>query len=208
MPPIPSHPTREHERLNTPSKGLVHPWQKWGPYVSERAWGTVREDYSPDGNAWDYLPHELARSKAYRLLLAHQVDAATAQRLDVELKRVAELMSKLNPNRDSVAGSAASSAALADNLVQRVLSCAYDRAVTAQLLQRICAEADDIAKQGEGAATQATMAVESLFAAYSADTRGAKMGNAAAVRAAINELFPLVENPSTYEPARFAQQLC
>ena len=66
MPPIQSHPTREHERLNTPFKGLVHPWQKWGPYVSERAWGTVREDYSPDGNAWDYLPHDLARSKAYR----------------------------------------------------------------------------------------------------------------------------------------------
>ena len=135
------------------------------------------------------------------------MDAATAQRLDVELQRVAELMSKLNPDRDAVAGSAASSAALADTFVPRVLSFAYGRAGTAQLLQRICAEADDIAKQGEGAATQATMAVESLFAAYSADTRGAKMENAVAVRAAINELFPLAEIPSTYEPARFAQQL-
>ncbi len=41
-------------------------WKRWGPYLSERAWGTVREDYSPDGTAWDYLPHEQARSKAYR----------------------------------------------------------------------------------------------------------------------------------------------
>src|SRR5579884_2795236 len=41
-------------------------WKRWGPYVSERSWGTVREDYSPDGNAWDYLPHDQARSKAYR----------------------------------------------------------------------------------------------------------------------------------------------
>src|SRR6201993_3919638 len=41
-------------------------WYRWGPYVSERQWGTVREDYSADGNAWDYLPHDLARSKAYR----------------------------------------------------------------------------------------------------------------------------------------------
>jgi hypothetical protein len=41
-------------------------WYQWGPYVSERQWGTVREDYSPDGQAWDYLPHDHARSRAYR----------------------------------------------------------------------------------------------------------------------------------------------
>ena len=42
------------------------PWKRWGPYVSERAWGTVREDYSPSGTAWDYFPHDHARSRAYR----------------------------------------------------------------------------------------------------------------------------------------------
>ncbi len=41
-------------------------WYRWGPYVSERQWGTVREDYSADGTAWDYLPHDHARSRAYR----------------------------------------------------------------------------------------------------------------------------------------------
>jgi hypothetical protein len=41
-------------------------WYRWGPYVSERQWGTVREDYSADGNAWEYLPHDHARSRAYR----------------------------------------------------------------------------------------------------------------------------------------------
>lgn len=41
-------------------------WKKWGPYISERAWGTVREDYSIDGNAWEYFPHDHARSRAYR----------------------------------------------------------------------------------------------------------------------------------------------
>src|SRR5690242_5455590 len=41
-------------------------WRRWGPYLSERAWGTVREDYSPDGSAWDYFPHDHARSRAYR----------------------------------------------------------------------------------------------------------------------------------------------
>ena len=41
-------------------------WRTWGPYLSERAWGTVREDYSADGDAWDYFPHDHARSRVYR----------------------------------------------------------------------------------------------------------------------------------------------
>ncbi|HZI18435.1 MAG TPA: hypothetical protein VEY09_07545 [Pyrinomonadaceae bacterium] len=59
-------PSRERERLNEAHGAPVPPWRKWGPYLSERAWGTVREDYSADGNAWAYFPHDLARSKAYR----------------------------------------------------------------------------------------------------------------------------------------------
>lgn len=56
----------EHLRLGERGDGPVPPWLKWGPYVSDRSWGTVREDYSGDGSAWDYLPHDQARSKAYR----------------------------------------------------------------------------------------------------------------------------------------------
>src|ERR1043166_1443480 len=41
-------------------------WKRWGPYLSERQWGTVREDYSPTGECWDYFPHDHARSRAYR----------------------------------------------------------------------------------------------------------------------------------------------
>jgi hypothetical protein len=41
-------------------------WKKWGPYVSDRQWGTVREDYSANGDAWNYITHDIARSKAYR----------------------------------------------------------------------------------------------------------------------------------------------
>ncbi|MGH7975750.1 MAG: MGH1-like glycoside hydrolase domain-containing protein, partial [Limisphaerales bacterium] len=41
-------------------------WRRWGPYLSERQWGTVREDYSPGGTAWEYFPHDHARSRAYR----------------------------------------------------------------------------------------------------------------------------------------------
>ena len=58
--------TIEHRRLNESFTGPVEPWSSWGPYVSDRAWGTVREDYSEHGGAWDYLTHDLARSKAYR----------------------------------------------------------------------------------------------------------------------------------------------
>ena len=57
--------TPEHERIRN-NTGDVPPWWRWGPYVSERAWGTVREDYSADGDAWRFLTHEQARKKAYR----------------------------------------------------------------------------------------------------------------------------------------------
>jgi hypothetical protein len=55
----------EQIRLDASNERIAH-WKRWGPYVSERAWGTVREDYSPDGTAWEYFPHDHARSRAYR----------------------------------------------------------------------------------------------------------------------------------------------
>jgi hypothetical protein len=55
----------EQKRLNDARETGV-PWKKWGPYLSERQWGTVREDYSNDGNAWNYFSHDQSRSRAYR----------------------------------------------------------------------------------------------------------------------------------------------
>jgi hypothetical protein len=57
--------TAEGRRLDEARRRLRH-WKRWGPYLSERAWGSVREDYSPYGTAWDYFPHDHARSRAYR----------------------------------------------------------------------------------------------------------------------------------------------
>ena len=57
--------SNEQRRLNEAREKQI-PWKKWGPYLSERQWGTVREDYSQDGNAWDYFSHDQARSRAYR----------------------------------------------------------------------------------------------------------------------------------------------
>src|ERR1039457_1234306 len=63
-----AHPgagTAEWRRLQEVPRGRA-PWRHWGPYVSERAWGTVREDYSADGDAWKSFPFDHARSRAYR----------------------------------------------------------------------------------------------------------------------------------------------
>ena len=57
--------TQEELRLEESDQRKKH-WKRWGPYLSERAWGTVREDYSANGEAWDYFPHDHARIRAYR----------------------------------------------------------------------------------------------------------------------------------------------
>src|SRR6202140_5573812 len=60
-------PKLNHEQERMAGKhGRPTAWRRWGPYCSERSWGTVREDNSADGNAWSYLPHDHARSRAYR----------------------------------------------------------------------------------------------------------------------------------------------
>jgi hypothetical protein len=59
------HIQSEQDRLNEDRAGVAD-WRRWGPYLSERQWGTVREDYSPHGAAWDHFPHDHARSRAYR----------------------------------------------------------------------------------------------------------------------------------------------
>ncbi|MBA2406857.1 MAG: glucosidase [Chitinophagales bacterium] len=57
--------SKEKDRLREAQSGKVR-WKRWGPYLTERQWGTVREDYSPHGSAWEYTTHDMARSKAYR----------------------------------------------------------------------------------------------------------------------------------------------
>jgi hypothetical protein len=64
-------PTPEEIRLQQAQTHAAH-WRRWGPYLSDRQWGTVREDYSPYGSAWDYFTHDRARSRAYRWGTYHQ----------------------------------------------------------------------------------------------------------------------------------------
>jgi hypothetical protein len=65
VPPKKLSSSAESQRLAA-SPGARGPWRKWGPYLSERQWGTVREDYSASGDAWNYFTHDQSRSRAYR----------------------------------------------------------------------------------------------------------------------------------------------
>src|SRR5262245_4689004 len=66
VPPMPTASLDpERLRLRDAHEGAAA-WRRWGPYLADRAWGTVREDYSATGDAWHYLPHDHARSRAYR----------------------------------------------------------------------------------------------------------------------------------------------
>ncbi len=136
--------------------------------------------------------------------LAHQVDNDAATRLDDQVAQLAKSLSQLNPDRDTVASTSAAAATLANQLATRIEAQPYDAAMTLRLLQRISDDADEISNQGERAAEQAAMALDSLFIAYS---RTEKIANTTEIRAAINGLFQQLENPSNYNPADFARQI-
>jgi hypothetical protein len=136
--------------------------------------------------------------------VVQQLDGENAEKLDTELTRLAQLMSRLNPDRDAVAASATHSAHLADELTSKINSTAYDPAITLHLLQKLSADAENISAQGEHSAAQAAMAIQSLFLAYD---QNQKSQNSAQLREAIKGLFQELQNPSAYDPARFAGQM-
>jgi hypothetical protein len=148
-------------------------------------------------------PWNSARYAVFRLL-AKQIDSANAQELDRQLLVVSSEMSKLNPDRNTVAAAASAAAPLAQRIAVRLAAMQYDQAVTLRMLQRIPDDAENIALADERAAEQSAMAMDSLYIAYSKD---AKPANAAEVRAAINGLFQQLENPSAYNADQFASSL-
>jgi hypothetical protein len=133
-----------------------------------------------------------------------QADGNGTEKLDSELARLGQLMSQLNPDRDAVAAAAGNSAKLVGDLSSKVDAMANDPASTLRLLRKISSDADNISAQGEHAAAQAAMAVQSLFVAYE---RNEKFPHSAELRTAISALFPDLQDPSAYDPARFAGKL-
>jgi Cytochrome c554 and c-prime len=163
-------------------------WRQEHGYVGRR----------PGDPAWNASRYVVFR------LLAKQIDSASAQELDRQLLLVSDEMSKLNPDRNVVAAATIAAAPLAQRIAERLAGMQYDQAIVLRMLQRIPDEAENIALADERAAEQAAMAMDSLYIAYSRDTKAA---NAAEVRAAINGLFQQLENPSAYNADQFASAL-
>ncbi len=170
---------------------LTAPEQSWR---QERGYAGRR----PGDPPWNASRYAVFRE------LAHQVDDADATRLDDQIAQVSKALSQLNPDRDAVATAAAGAISLSNQIVSRIEAQPNDAAMTMRLMQRISNDADEISNEGERAAEQAAMALDSLFIAY---LRAEKMTNAADVRVAINGLFQQLENPSSYNPADFARQM-
>jgi hypothetical protein len=137
-------------------------------------------------------------------VLARQVDPTAAQELDQRLTAVADEMSKLNPDRAAVASAATSAAPVAQRFAERLATMSYDSATVLRVMQGITQDAHAIALADERAAEQATMALDSLYIAYS---KQANPANAAEVRNTINGLFQQLENSSAYNADQFASAL-
>jgi cytochrome c554/c'-like protein len=163
-------------------------WRQEHGYVGRR----------PGDPAWNASRYAVFR------LLAKQIDSANAQELDRQMLVVSDEMSKLNPDRNAVAAGASAAAPLAQRIAERLVTMQYDQAIVLRMLQRIPDDAENIALADERAAEQATMALDSLYIAYSRETNPAK---APEVRAAINALFQQLENPSSYNADQFASSL-
>ncbi|HKW34018.1 MAG TPA: multiheme c-type cytochrome [Candidatus Acidoferrum sp.] len=163
-------------------------WRQERGYVGRR----------PGDPAWNASRYSVFR------LLAKQIDSGSAQELDRQLLLVSDEMSKRNPDRNAVATAASAAAPLAQRIAERLATMQYDQAIVLRVLQRIPDDAENIALADERAAEQATMALDSLYIAYSRETKPA---NSAEVRAAINGLFRQLENPSAYNANQFASAL-
>jgi hypothetical protein len=135
---------------------------------------------------------------------AEQTDAGATQELDKQIAVVSAEMSKLNPDRAAVANAASAAAPLAQRIADRLAAMTYDQSTDIRMLHSITDNAEAISLADERAAEQATMAIDSLYIAYS---KNAKPSNDAEIRSGINTLFQQLENPSVYNADQFASAL-
>jgi len=140
---------------------------------------------------------------ALLLVLLTEIDGDDGRQLDTDLQEVASAMNRLSPERDKVATPAQRSAEAAQRLVLKISAQPYDASLTLRLLKAIVAQSGPLSDDGERTAEQATMALDSLFIAF---TRNQHPANEAAIRQVISGLFQQLENPSAYNPKRFAEQ--
>ena len=199
------------ERLTWRAKGERYDKKDVWPEYAELSCFACHHSLGPAADSWRQK-HEYSgrrpgdpawnasRFAVFRLM-AEQVDSASAQELEKQLRAVSAEMSKLNPDRNAVASAATAAAPVAQRFAERLAGMQYDSAVALRVMQRITDDADAISVADERAAEQAAMALDSLYIAYSKE---AKPANAAEVRAAINGLFQQLEMPSSYNADQFA----
>ncbi len=148
-------------------------------------------------------PFNLSRYVVLRHVM-QEADSPAAQQLSGEVDRVYALVTALGSDRKQVAAEATGASEVADRLAQRLNTMTFDQAMTLRLMKSIASDADAIANQDERAAEQATMALDSLFVAY---TKNAPLATEAQIRAAINALFRQLDDPSAYNGFQFASGL-
>jgi hypothetical protein len=135
--------------------------------------------------------------------LVEQVNAAGSRQLDAELEKVSSLVAS-RADRGQIAAAAKQASGLADQIAQQLRRQQYDRDLSTRVMQAITADGTPIAEQGERSAEQAAFAIDAIWLAYQ---KNEKAGNEQELRAAINRLFDLLQNPSAYNAPMFAAQL-
>ncbi len=135
---------------------------------------------------------------------AAETDAATAGKLVSEMATLSGLMGQLSGGREQIAASADLAADLAHSLAGALNRRSYDQAFTLQVMRKIAGDSRAISQQGQRAAGQAAMSLDSLFAVYK---QNAKNLDETEIKGAINGLFPQLDDPSTYNAPRFAAQM-
>jgi hypothetical protein len=152
----------------------------------------------PGNTSWNLSRYVILRH------VIQEADAGAAQQLESEIDKVYSLVTLPGSDRKQIAAPASIAADMADRLARRVSALKYDQPMTLRLMRSISGDADFISEQGERAAEQAAMALDSLFIAY---TKNARLPNDQQMRAAIHGMFQQLEDPSAYNGFKFAREM-
>jgi hypothetical protein len=173
-----------HHNLTTPKDS----WRQEAGYTGR----------TPGVPAWN-----AARFAVFRYGAA-ETDAGAAAKLESEMATLSGLMGQLSGDREQIAASAERAAALADSLAGALNSRSYDQAFTLQVMRKIAGDSRAISQQGQRAAGQAAMSLDSLFGVYKMHARNL---DEAEIKVAISGLFQQLDDPSAYNAPRFAAQM-
>ena len=165
---------------------------------AETSW---RQQQGYSGRIAGSPPWNLSR---YALLAHSSAEMGVARSLSTEVEKLYAIMSTVSPDRTKAAAQARTTGDEADRMVRQIAAASFDQTRTKQFFQAIARDAGYISLQGERAAEQAAMVLQSLYLAYAAQARPA---NDAQIRATLKALFQQVENPSSYDAPKFADAM-